>query len=155
MRPVSASHRSSGLHSMTSFSPPTPPPRSSHFSYMHPIDRFHFYSVETDLTRPFPSSCAVDDYDSSFVWNASLRTAFACAGLSCLCPPLLCGCIQSFVPDTASQAPSSSTSPSSSLPPPQLALAVITRKLSTHPGTRFEARGVDSQGDAGKYLMVT
>lgn len=141
------------LHALNTCVPPSRSTSTIFTSFfMHPIDRFHFFSVETDLTRPFPSACAANDYDTSFVWNASLRTAFASTGLSCLCPPLLCGCIHSFVPESALQAPPPSPSPS---PPPQLALTVITRKLSTHPGTRFEARGVDTQGDAGKFVMVT
>ena len=92
-----------------------------------------------------PSAAAVDDCDAAFSWNHSWRDPFVMAGLSFLCPPLLCGCVHSFVPDVIS-LPSSSASPSASM-----ALAVIARKLSTHPGTRFEARGVDTSGHAGTF----
>ncbi len=72
-----------------------------------------------------------------------MRVPFVLAGLSSLCPPLLCGCVYSHVPHVTS--PPSSSSPAK----PLLALAVIVRKCCTHPGTRFEARGVDAHGDAG------
>ncbi len=117
------------------------------FSSRYPVDRFHFFSTQVDLSRPFPSAAAADDCDDDFCWNGNMRMHFVATGLSFLCPPLLCGCVFSHIPDTP---------PPSSSPPPQprLALAVIMRKCSTHPGTRFEARGVDSQGNAGTYLCL-
>ncbi len=110
------------------------------------VDRFHFFCSQMDITRPFPSPCAADDAHDFFCWNSNMRVRFIMAGMSSLCPPLLCGAVHSHVPEPPPPPPpasplkpqsSSSSSSSSSAAAalrPRMALAVIARKCCTHPG---------------------
>ena len=57
----------------------------------YPINGLHFYAETYDLTRLFPSTHTVDDYDVEFCWNEHLTREFKSLGMRRWCCVLLQG----------------------------------------------------------------
>jgi len=107
------------------------------------ISGYHFYSETYDLTRPFPSTSSVLEYDYEYCWNQWLASPFEKAGLRNCCVVLLqgLGCSRLFSfehPETNEQV--------------NVGLALISRKSIANPGTRYNARGLNKAAGAGNEI---
>jgi hypothetical protein len=130
-----------------------------------PLDGMHFYCDTYDITRPFPSSHPVTDYNPEFCWNDALASPFERVGLREWCVVLLQGvaisrchsCEQTF-PETE-VAPGKVPGLLQPKPQPEVVSApvdgeriyicLITRKSRINPGTRYTARGLNEEGGPG------
>lgn len=53
------------------------------------LSNAHFYCETVDISRPFPSSKAVEEPSWEFVWNRWLSAALRAVGLNKQCPNLI------------------------------------------------------------------
>lgn len=58
---------------------------------VYPINGLHYYSETYDLTRQFPSTFTVDDYDAEFCWNEEITKEFKVLGMRRWCCVLMQG----------------------------------------------------------------
>ena len=89
----------------------------------------HFYCEFGDITRPYPSPCAVSDYDNEFCWNERWRNPFVSCGVPSACIVLLqgyCGSCNSAI--------------------------YMVRRSVLNPYTRYTSRGLDDGGAPGNEV---
>lgn len=105
------------------------------------LNGYHYYCETADITRPFASQTAgttapaEDGGDRAFCWNEWLASSFAREGLRAWCPVLLQGAARSrHVRDAG------------------VTVCMLTRKLAGNPGTRYNARGLNSSGVPGNEM---
>ncbi|KAJ1481922.1 SacI homology domain-containing protein [Baffinella frigidus] len=101
------------------------------------VSGFHFYSETYDLTRPYPSPRPVLGYDPNYCWNEWLASPFEKAGLRACCVVLLQGLACSKVLRVGQRG---------------VAVALISRKNISNPGTRYNARGLNDVAGAGNEM---
>ncbi|KAL2920819.1 putative phosphoinositide phosphatase SAC9 [Bienertia sinuspersici] len=102
------------------------------------IDGKHYFCETRDMSRPFPSHMPLDQPDDEFVWNRWLSSPFKIIGLPQHCVILLQGYAEcrSF----------------GSLGQHEGVIALIARRSSLHPGTRYLARGLNSCSGTGNEV---
>mmetsp|Transcript_18976 Transcript_18976/g.56880 ORF Transcript_18976/g.56880 Transcript_18976/m.56880 type:complete len:452 (-) Transcript_18976:2122-3477(-) len=120
---------------------PSPPIRKSEEHNLQQLcsfvlDELHFFCETADVTRAFPSTHRVDDYDREFCWNHQLAEPFAQLGMRAWCAVLLQGMARSQILKHAVGGRS-------------LSMAMITRKSMLNPGTRYNARGLNERAAPG------
>lgn len=89
------------------------------------------------MTRPFPSGEPVARHDPEFCWNDWLAAPFARLGMREWCVVLLQGVALSRTFDFA---------------PHRVTLGLVNRKSCVNPGTRYNARGLNTEGGPGNEM---
>lgn len=98
----------------------------------------HYYCETADITRPFPSLFPPTKPQSEFVWNAWMAQPFSSLGLHYHCPPLLQGAAESIDEvNTFGQ---------------RYAFCLLSRRSRRHPGTRYNARGLNDLAGPGNEI---
>lgn len=98
-----------------------------------PIYKLHYYCESFDITRPFPSNRPVSDFNPDFCWNLRCRSAFSAVPQACVV--LLQGfCSSMFL----------SNNPTN--------VIYFVRRSSANPGTRYNSRGLDENGNPGNEV---
>eukprot|EP01063_Lacrimia_lanifica_P011107 TRINITY_DN1788_c0_g2_i3.p1 TRINITY_DN1788_c0_g2~~TRINITY_DN1788_c0_g2_i3.p1 ORF type:complete len:1528 (+),score=609.22 TRINITY_DN1788_c0_g2_i3:74-4585(+) len=98
----------------------------------------HYYTQPyVDITRPYPSTETQPDW--AFVWNKRLIDPFAAVGLQDWCIRLLQGV--AIGQSQVAIAPNVAAN-----------VVLLTRRWSRHPGTRYNARGIDNTGAPANEL---
>ena len=100
-----------------------------------PLANLHFWCETRDLTNP---TFVKRERKESFVWNGFWRKPFEELGLGGLCIELLQGSVSSEVMELESQV---------------LKMTIVTIREAAHGGTRYNARGLDSDGFAGNEVQ--
>ncbi|KAL0477457.1 SAC9 [Acrasis kona] len=102
------------------------------------IDGNHFYCETLDLSRTFPSTHPAHEPCEEFVWNTFVTKPFADIGMSRWCVVLLQGVAMGrVVPTDDDKAPLG------------IHLALICRRSSINPGTRYFSRGLNEKSSPG------
>jgi len=101
------------------------------------IEGVHFYCETLDISCPFPGREG-SDFCSEFVWNEWLGLPFWNAGMHELCPRLFQGFAESMDLEDSSGTPFS--------------YAHFCRRSRHHPGTRYLARGINSNAGCGNEI---
>ena len=99
-----------------------------------PIQKKHFYCVNYDITRPYPSNYNVNDYDPEFCWNQRWRIPFVNIGLENICIVMVQGYAKtSNIGD-------------------DYEIAYIARRSVLNPFTRYSSRGLNHEGVPGNEV---
>jgi hypothetical protein len=105
----------------------------------YPINGLHYYSETYDLTRPYPSTNAVDDYDNEFCWNDHITHEFNSLGMRKWCCVLLQGIAKENVILDVNTP---------------IHIGMICKRSSFNPGTRYHARGLNHLASPGNEYEV-
>ncbi|GAX77587.1 hypothetical protein CEUSTIGMA_g5031.t1 [Chlamydomonas eustigma] len=103
-----------------------------------PLDGAHFFCETLDVTRPFPSSRAVNQPSWEFVWNRWLSTSWRSIGLEHVCPPLLQGMYEARPLLDFDGAP--------------YQMLHVSRRSRLHAGPRYKARGLNELAEPGNEI---
>lgn len=98
----------------------------------------HYYCETADITRPFPSSFSPSEPQREFVWNSWMSQPFASLGMTSHCPALIQGAAHSVDEISASGQ--------------RYAFCLISRRSRRHPGTRYNARGLNDLAGPGNEI---
>ena len=101
------------------------------------IEGVHFYCETLDISSPFPGR-AGSDFCSEFVWNEWLGLPFWKDGLHHFCPRLFQGFAESMEMKDSKGV--------------SFAFAHFCRRSRLHPGTRYLARGINSNAGCGNEI---
>ena len=97
----------------------------------------HYYCETLDLTRPFPSGKPPEDADLEWVWNHWLTKSFRRLDITCY-PRLLQGAAEcSEHVDVSGD---------------RFTVATLSRRSRRHPGTRYNARGLNEYAGPGNEI---
>jgi hypothetical protein len=100
----------------------------------------HYYCETLDMTRPFPSSKRPEDADVEWVWNHWLTKPFRRIDRGFCCPQLLQGAAECSEHIDASGE--------------RYTIATLSRRSRRHPGTRYNARGLNKYAGPGNEIEV-
>ena len=107
-----------------------------------PIENLYFYCETYDVTRAFAHAReeSLTDPDQEWVWNDALSAPLRALGIPGACPPLLQGLAESRRLADARGI--------------EWRLAVFGRRSSSHPGTRYLARGLNAHAAPGNEVEM-
>eukprot|EP00762_Andalucia_godoyi_P003675 ANDGO_00675.mRNA.1 putative phosphoinositide phosphatase SAC9 len=114
------------------------------------FDDYHFYCEGLDLTKPFPTLDAPHtDPDLSFLWNEHLAKPWSFLECRPHCVFLLQGVVSARILHEGALFKYEDKEVVANW-----VCVMIARHQSTHPGTRFRARGLNHEGGAGNEWEV-
>ena len=107
-----------------------------------PMENLYFYCETYDVTRAFAHAReeSLTDPDQEWVWNDALSAPLRALGIPGACPPLLQGLAESRRLADARGI--------------EWRLAVFGRRSSSHPGTRYLARGLNAHAAPGNEVEM-